>query len=162
MPISPPSQRAEHQRARHDTKRCAGHRRHHRHSHAARVRNTVTTSGGGYYSFLKLTSGGNYTVTPSGGENNVFTSQPHLQRPARPNHRRGFHSDGKSRLQRHRFAVNGQIAAGDPTQAQRVFRGGTPSDCGGRPFPGYNADPAPVARRYDQYTYVNAALTRSA
>ncbi|HEY0101388.1 MAG TPA: M36 family metallopeptidase, partial [Pyrinomonadaceae bacterium] len=33
---------------------------------------TTVTSGGGFYSFQNLTRGGNYTVTPSGG-NNTFT-----------------------------------------------------------------------------------------
>jgi hypothetical protein len=120
-------------------------------------RQTVT-SGGGYYSFLNLTRGGNYTVTPSGGQNNTFTppsrTYNNLQGPVTDANFVAMENIACNAIG---SPVNGQIAAGDPTQSQRVFRGGTPSDCAGRPFPGYNADPAPVQRRYDQYTYVNSS-----
>lgn len=120
-------------------------------------RSTVT-SGGGFYSFLNLTRGGNYTVTPSGGQNNTFTppnrTYNNLQGPVTDANFIALENIACNAIG---SPVNAQIAAGDPTQAQRVFRGGTPSDCGGRPFPGYNADPVAVARRYDQYTYVNSS-----
>lgn len=119
---------------------------------------TTVTAGGGFYSFPNLTRGGNYTVTPSGGQNNTFTppsrTYNNLQGPVTD---ANFVATENIACNAIGSPVNAQIAAGDPTQAQRVFRGGTPSDCGGRPFPGYNADPAPVARRYDQYTYVNSS-----
>lgn len=122
-------------------------------------RQTVT-SGGGFYSFPNLTRGGTYTVTPSGGQNNTFTppsrTYTNLQGPVTD---ANFTATENIACNAIGAPVNGQIAAGDPTQAQRVFRGGTPSDCSNRPFPGYNADPAPVARRYDQYTYVNSSAS---
>ena len=121
---------------------------------------TTVTAGGGFYSFPNLTRGGNYTVTPSGGQNNTFTP------PSRTYNNVQGPITGADFVAVENLACNaigspvsGQIAAGDPTQAQRTFRGGTPSDCGGRPFPGYNADPTPVARRYDQYTYVNSSAS---
>ncbi|HJR08621.1 MAG TPA: M36 family metallopeptidase [Pyrinomonadaceae bacterium] len=121
---------------------------------------TTVTSGGGFYSFPNLTRGGNYTVTPSGGSNNTFTppsrTYNNLQGPVTD---ANFTARENLACQAIGTPVNGQIAPGDPTQTQRVFRGGTPSDCNNRPFPGVNADPSPVLRRFDQYTYVNSSAS---
>ncbi|MDT7603397.1 MAG: extracellular elastinolytic metalloproteinase, partial [Acidobacteriota bacterium] len=118
---------------------------------------TTTTAGGGFYSFSPLPRHGNYTVTPSGGNNNFSP-------PSRT------YNDLNSAVTDANFIatevlacnaigspVNGQIAAGDTTQPTRIFRNGVPSDCGGRPFPGTNADGTPVVRRFDQYTFVNSS-----
>jgi hypothetical protein len=121
---------------------------------------TTVTSGGGFYSFPALTRGGNYTVTPSGGNNNTFTppsrTYNNLQGPVTD---ANFVASENIACQAVGSPINGQIAPGDPTQTQRVFRGGTPSDCNNRPFPGVNADPSPVLRRYDQYTFSNASAS---
>ena len=118
---------------------------------------STTTSGGGFYTFGPLTRGGDYTVTPS-GSNNTFSPASRTY-----NNLQGTITDANFVALENIACTaigsptSGQIAAGDPTQANRVFRGGTPSDCGGRPFPGLNADPSPVVRRFDQYTYVNSS-----
>jgi hypothetical protein len=120
---------------------------------------TTVTSGGGFYSFPNLTRGGNYTVTPS-GNNNVFTppnrTYNNLQGPVTD---ANFVAAENLSCVAVGPTVNGQIAAGDPTQPNRIFRNGVPSDCTNRPFPGTNADPSPVNRRYDQYTYTNTSAS---
>lgn len=50
-------------------------------------------------------------------------------------------------------SINGSIVAGDPTQTDRVFRDGAPSNCNGKTFPG-NFGTTSVFR-FDQHTFVN-------
>jgi len=116
---------------------------------------SATTSGGGFYSFTPLTRGGNYTVTPSGGNN---TYSP----PSRT------YDNLQTAVTDANFIANevlscapvgtvtGSIAAGDTTQADRLTRDGNPSSCAGKAFPGVTA----VATiRYDQYTFTNISGT---
>ncbi|MFL6231446.1 MAG: M36 family metallopeptidase [Pyrinomonadaceae bacterium] len=115
----------------------------------------MTTSGGGFYSFSPLPRHGNYTVTPSGG-NNTFTP------PSRT------YNDLNAAVTDANFAateiltcdaigspITGSIAAGDTTQTNRVARDGNPSGCGGsKAFPG---ETAVATIRYDQYTFTNTS-----
>lgn len=118
---------------------------------------TTVTSGGGYYSFPNLTRGGDYTVTPSGG-NNTFTPPSRTYNDlAAPVTNADFFAAENLACEAVAPTINGQIAAGDPTQPNRIFRNGVASTCANRPFPGTNADPAPVNRRYDQYTFTNTS-----
>jgi hypothetical protein len=119
----------------------------------------TVTSNGGFYSFQGLTRGGDYTVTPSGG-NNTFTPPSRtyndLQGPVTD---ANFIASENLSCEAVAPTINGQIAAGDPTQPNRIFRDGTPTTCTNTPFPGTNADPSPVNRRYDQYNFTNTSAS---
>jgi hypothetical protein len=56
------------------------------------------------------------------------------------------------------FNTTGSIAAGDPTQSNRVTRNSVPSDCNGKAFPGLT-DATAQNRRYDSYTFTNTNAT---
>jgi hypothetical protein len=115
---------------------------------------STTTSGGGFYSFSPLPRHGNYTVTPSGGNNNFSP-------PSRT------YNDLNSAVNDANFIateilacnaigspVTGSIAAGDTTQTNRVARDGNPSTCSGKAFPG---ETAAATIRYDTYTFTNTS-----
>jgi len=54
--------------------------------------------------------------------------------------------------------ITGSITAGDPTQSNRIFRTGVPSDCNGKAVPGLN-DTNPQDRNFDSYTFTNTNPT---
>lgn len=115
---------------------------------------TTLTANGGFYSFSPLPRHGNYTVTPSGG-NNTFSP------PSRT------YNDLNSAVNDANFVateilactaigspITGSIAAGDTTQTNRVARDGNPSTCSGKAFPG---ETTATTIRYDQYTFTNTS-----
>lgn len=116
---------------------------------------TTTTSGGGFYTFGPLTRFGNYTVTPSGGNNNFNPPSRTYNNLDGPITGADFTANENLNCPASGIApVTGSIAAGDATQTNRLFRDGNPSTCAGKTFPG---ESAVATIRYDQYTYTNTS-----
>ncbi|HKR61311.1 MAG TPA: M36 family metallopeptidase, partial [Pyrinomonadaceae bacterium] len=115
----------------------------------------TTTAGGGFYSFSPLTRFGNYTVTPSGGNNNTFTP------PSRTyNNLNAAVTDANFVASENLTCtaigspIAGSIAGGDTTQVNRLFRDGVASTCANKTFPG---ESAAATIRYDTHTFVNSS-----
>lgn len=119
---------------------------------------TTTTANGGFYAFSPLTRFGNYTVTPSGGVNNIFTPASRTY-----NNLNSAVTDANFTTTENLECLaigspnTGSIAAGDTTQANRLTRDGNPSSCAApKTFPGTTA----VATiRYDTYSFTNTSGT---
>jgi hypothetical protein len=119
---------------------------------------STTTANGGFYAFSPLTRFGNYTVTPSGGVNNIFNPASRTY-----NNLNSAVTDANFTTTENLECLaigsptTGTIAAGDTTQANRLTRDGNPSSCGStKTFPGTTA----VATiRYDTYTFTNTSAS---
>jgi hypothetical protein len=117
---------------------------------------STTTSNGGFYAFSPLTRFGNYTVTPSGGVNNIFTPTSLTY-----NSLNSAVTDANFKAVENLEClaigspITGTIAAGDTTQANRITRDGSPTTCG--PAEAYPGTTAVATIRYDTHTFTNTS-----
>jgi hypothetical protein len=122
---------------------------------------TTMTSGGGFYSFGPLTRGGNYTVTPAGGNNTYSPPSRTYNNLQGPVTNADFAATEVVNPTCTPVSppINGAIGdAGDLTQDNRLGRDAVPSTCANKAYPGeLAADPGIV--RYDVYHLTNTAPT---
>ncbi|HEX8180295.1 MAG TPA: M36 family metallopeptidase [Pyrinomonadaceae bacterium] len=111
----------------------------------------VVTSGGGFYTFGPLASGGNYTVTPTGRNSSFTPPSRTYNNLTGPITNADFAAAENLICSPLSPVINGSIAAGDLTQTDRLARDGVINTCNST-----KAFPGPLTAgtiRYDKYTF---------